>query len=199
MYRVEFRVERPLFADSEEHVVPIHGRILELEDEQEVGDFSAYVYDVRRADHDGANLLNEADALNADALEYYDAVFDHSGMIRGSVARLTGQDDVFPHNLLALHTVTVLPAHRGKGLGHACAQRIIDAYGMGCSIAVLRPKPLREDEDGPNDEQLPEPSPTGLAKLRNYWGKMGFKRIGRSEFYVRSLTLNHERFLLSDY
>lgn len=148
-----------------------------------------YVLRIGLALNEGLNALEACDADSQDVYEYGSAVLDEVGHVKD------GLFDNFEYvggDLLFLHKMEILPAHRGKDLGLLAASRIIDLFAEG--LVICRPQPLQHVLDEEDYHFKPEMNYESFAKsktaakqaLRKYWSRIGFKRIGRSDFYALS-------------
>jgi hypothetical protein len=112
--------------------------------------------------------------------------------------------DVISRDLLVLGAIEILPAHRAKALGLAVASRLIDMLAGPASLVACCPAPLQfcpeyGDSARRNSrflasmrmEDLPRNRPQSLRRLRAYWSRLGFTRVGRSMIYI--LSTSHPR------
>lgn len=105
-------------------------------------------------------------------------------------------------DILYIDGIKVSTAHRGQELGLMTLERLRDMFGEGCAVMVLRAVPLApydyHQPDGlDNDPGLVDrldskvyAAPFKLkgedakAKLRSHFEKVGFKRVGTTDFMV---------------
>jgi GNAT superfamily N-acetyltransferase len=95
-------------------------------------------------------------------------------------------------NLLVLDYVVLAPKWRGLKLGLLAVRRVVDLLGGGCDLAVSHLAPLRRDAHQAlrvPAHWLPEADPAGTGRLRRYFRRMGFRRLGRSPYYALPLNL----------
>ena len=159
------------------------------ETDREIGRCTGYVYEVGRAFNEEENLFVEADALTVDAFNYIKVALTKHLTVKRGVAAATGVPaGSILSRMLAINTVEVLPAFRGKGLGLEAAASMIKAFG--CEVAILKVAPLQRIWDNsPPDPQwhgkmsLPTYSPERDRKLMAHWGKLGFERIGKTSLW----------------
>lgn len=108
-------------------------------------------------------------------------------------------------DLIVPWTITLLPAHRGKGIGLLALWRFIDYFGSGAALAVLKPFPLNhpaprfEDNDYVQmqyDQFAKVSMKDGQAKLAAHWSRLGFQCIPDSDYFY--LDMNCKRPSLED-
>jgi len=97
-----------------------------------------------------------------------------------------------------LDMIEVLPEHRGRHLGIAVASRLIDILGQGAGIVVCKPFPLQFNPNFHDDktsfiadmrfEEFETSEEVALRRIRKYWSKLGFKKIGGRYVYGLSLS-----------
>lgn len=108
-------------------------------------------------------------------------------------------EEMFPDaipmdDLLLLDRITIYPIGRGQSLGLAVLHQVIEDWARGCSLVIIKPYPLQfEATDKRSDDwnqlalhTFPSAKRTAFGTLRNYYQRLGFRRIGRSDFYARS-------------
>jgi hypothetical protein len=97
---------------------------------------------------------------------------------------------------LVLDYVVLHPRWRGLKLGLLAARKLIDLLGGGCGLVVSDIAPLSHEAPGlleipaswvPRNETR-EAEKQAARKLRRYFKKMGFERIGKTSYYGLSLT-----------
>lgn len=128
-----------------------------------------------------------ADAEDQELYEAAEEVYVHThrGLFHEHLHRL----EVFQGDMLFFRRLHVDPPHRGVGLGLEMMQQVLDTVPH--DIALLYPRPLqyveREDEsatrlkerygmfDGVTEK-------AALQKLRRYYARIGFERIGKKGY-----------------
>jgi hypothetical protein len=93
-------------------------------------------------------------------------------------------------DLMFLHLMKVVPAHRGRDLGLVAASRLIESYASG--LVVCRPQPLQHvgDEperfatDGMEYERFSKDRREAKRKLQKYWSRLGFEPISDDGIYA---------------
>jgi hypothetical protein len=97
---------------------------------------------------------------------------------------------------LVLDYVVLHPKWRGLKLGLLAARRLIDLLGGGCGLVVSHIAPL--NRNAPRLLRIPaswvprhetrEAEKLAARRLRRYFKRMGFERIGRTPYYGLSMT-----------
>jgi hypothetical protein len=100
-------------------------------------------------------------------------------------------------DLLVLDYVVIHPRWRQLRLGLLAARRMVDMVGAGCGLAVAHIAPIRHraaDTVGVPGSWLPrhetgEERRDAVVRLRGYFRRMGFVRLGRTRYYALPLNL----------
>jgi hypothetical protein len=192
--KLEFSIIRN--REPEEFVDEYEGDILyyaDCVDPRVAGKFQCYRVRVDDAKEAGEIPSEVFDAHSFGLVEYYDDLYASAhGDFNGEVER---KFEIFGGNLLILDMIEILPEHRGKGLGLAAAWKMLEVLGPGCELAVCRPLPIRYSEDireesefaaGMKSEGFGKNEKIATSKLRAYWSRLGFERIGRTSTFARS-------------
>lgn len=168
-------------------------------EEEEVSAGKAELFRVRLdlAHNEGLNALEACDAVSQDLCEYAEAVLDPAtGALREEIC---DDFDCIGGDLLVIHLVEILPAHRGSGLGLWVVRRLIEYYGTG--LVICRPQPLqyvggshvgqqqRSRDPAMEYGRFPGSKALAKTKLRDYWRGVGFEPIGDGEFFVLSAAM----------
>lgn len=184
-YEVRFTVGRPMIRDEAgEYILEIDGEIV-VEEEGgaavRAGSIRAYLLEGSRAINDGQSLEDTCDEHSVELAEVHALVYDEDG-IKGSISDGCGGNDV-----LFVATIVVLPAHRGRRLGHIALQRTIDTFGTRTAVVLLKPYPLQFQHQSVRSETWREEQridafdrdqPRATARLAAYWSEVGFQAIG---------------------
>jgi len=102
-------------------------------------------------------------------------------------------DNLYGSNVLVLDKLEIFPQHRGKRIGLAVLRATIEIFSHGCAMAVMRPMPLQfvdtNNEQPPKNDQyalhlFTVDKRTGLRRLMNYYGMLGFVRYGKTGLMV---------------
>jgi hypothetical protein len=205
-YEIRLSIRRPAVPTDEasEYLVEAEGEIVLVTDdgEEQAGSVHAYVVQAERVLEAGASISDVCDDAGDGLEDLCGVVFDEDGELRKEVSDGSRGNDV-----LFLRHAEVLPDHRKQGLGLAAVLRIIEDFGGGCAIAVMKPFPLQlvgVEDDGADREPTRasrksllglegfEPDgPRARKRLEAYWAKLGFTRIDESELFA--LDLGFER------
>ncbi len=174
--------------DPLDYIYPIGGRILKIDDENEVlvGKFRLLYTDVASAVNEGfTDVFEILDAHSGTAADYYGSTFASSGMDFSEDLRQLLDDDLFESNLLIFDRLELLPDYRGQNLGVAIMRRLIQRFSAGVGVVAIKPFPLQfessipaEDEDGWHKEMqlssFQDPERDAVRKLKNHYSKLGF-------------------------
>jgi GNAT superfamily N-acetyltransferase len=180
----EIEIERE---EPNEYIDEFKGRLVYTSMEEETqfdtepaGQIRIYIYRFWDAQEHRVSSHDVFDADSEEMLDWYKLLFNpKTQCFNKHVADLHDQI-VTPEDILILDEVEVVPEHRGVGLGLALVSRMIDTLSTGVGIVVTNPFP---------SETHPIYSESkSIQKLRDYWSKLGFKRIGRSAGYCLSMT-----------
>lgn len=198
-YGLEIRLEAGLDAAAE-LVMEIEAAILLHSDGRgspaapaavQVGKARAIRVFADRAEQLGERLLDVCDAHSQTAIDYYAALFDQHGDYRPEIERLF--PDVVGSDFLVLDLIELEPDHRGRQVGLRTARRLMDLFGGGCGIVACNPSPLQHSHSWTEDRELrarlaldrfTSTEAVARRKLRSYWGRLGFRRIGRSPYFA---------------
>ncbi len=105
---------------------------------------------------------------------------------------ITDRFDAIQSDLLVLDYVVLAPRWRKLRLGLLAVRKMVDMIGGGCGLAVSLIAPLRRDAAKllgipkgwlPNHKTKEERRATAV-RLRGYYRKMGFERLGRTPYYA---------------
>ncbi len=174
--------------DPLDYIYPIGGRILKIDEENEVlvGKFRLLYTDVASAVNEGfTDVFEILDAHSGTAADYYGSTFASSGMDFSEDLRQLLDDDLFESNLLIFDRLELLPDSRGQNLGVAIMRRLIQRFSAGVGVVAIKPFPLQfessisaEDEDGWHAEMqlssFQDPERDAVRKLKNHYSKLGF-------------------------
>lgn len=180
------------------------GKLVITDDDNEIelGAFSAMVVDVQSAIVEHESVFDVFDS-HSTSITYFQELYDHgSGDFKPRVLKVAYGDNYYlwNPNLLILDRLIVYPEHRGHGVGLLALRALIQRLRVGVGLIAMKPFPLQyeakfldeSDADerkrlGLEDFKLPQPKAT--AKLKKYYGRLGFKTVPRTEYMVRSVEL----------
>lgn len=184
-YRVRFSIEASLEnrEDEFERVLQrIDGKIVFVgDDEREeiVGEVRGWRV-LAGGHYDEA--MDACDAIDGELVSYMNAIVDHDEeQVRESVRAIV-EDASQGVDTLILELVKVDDGHRGIGVGLLAAMRFVQTFGAGCGYAVCKAFPLQFASL--ETIEMNATQKTAFRKLREHWGRMGFKRLGRSSNYM---------------
>jgi hypothetical protein len=104
--------------------------------------------------------------------------------------------DAVETDLLVLDYVVISPKWRKLKLGLLAVRRLVDLIGGGCGLAVSLVAPLRHDAATlirvpppwlPR-QRTKEERRSATVKLRQYFRRMGFRRLGRTPYYALPMS-----------
>lgn len=129
--------------------------------------------------------VNMRDVCDAHSAMYYflwDSLRNrHDHEFKPAVTRAIGP--VPPYgNLLHIEKVEIAPRHRGQKLGLHALQVLFNAYARGCQAAFLQAHPFVLPRNVGRDYS------NECRALRGFYAKLGFKRIGTSNFMGLNLA-----------
>lgn len=195
-YRLDFETRARLAPEENDPITNVRGKIVYLEDdtdepEVEVGTLEGWCMRYDRVLETDCNVFDMFDEQQ-DRLDVGSLVWDHKE--KGYCADLT--EDI--GDLIVPHAVSLLPEHRGKGVGLLAVWRFLDYFGARAALAVVKPYPLNHGI--PNDEprdaafrqmyhQFAEtPKAAGVEALVRHWTKLGFRRLRDSEYLFLDMS-----------
>jgi len=109
----------------------------ETEQRTEIGEIELYYLDGTRALDGGLDIVDVCDSIGQEVYEYAASVYVDGVLDSGIVG------ESFSNDLLALHTIVILPDHRGRRYGLRVTRKVIETIGYQCGAVVLRPSPLQ--------------------------------------------------------
>ncbi len=189
--------------EPDDFVDEFQGDVLAWQGEQRrvrAGRFRVLIVRLGDAFEAGMPFLHVFDDHSDELLEYWKPLFNpNESDFKEAISR---EFDIFHINLMVLDHVEILPAHRGRFLALAVASKLIEMFAGGCGLVVCKPFPLQLSRAG-NPEKawstrmkladFDQQSTRATARLRDYWGKLGFARVGRSPIYALSLSISRPR------
>jgi GNAT superfamily N-acetyltransferase len=145
----------------------------------------------------GEDLFDVMDSHSSEMSEYHAAFFKPNGWdYKESIRREF--PDILTLDLLILDRAEIEPAFRKQGLGLLAISRVIDVFGENCGLVAMKPFPLQFgnylnfERHVPNGLQDPTTEfRIAKQKLRRYWERAGFKRVGGTEYWALSPAAGH--------
>jgi hypothetical protein len=145
------------------------------------------------ADH-GEALFDVCDAHSQEMHDVFALLYDpEEGHFKEAVAN---RFHAAESDCLVLDYVLLHPRWRGLRLGLLAARKMVDLLGGGCGLVVSHVAPLRHDawdmlrvpKSWLPRHKTKEARQEAVVKLRRYYRRMGFERIGRSPYYGLSMA-----------
>lgn len=95
-------------------------------------------------------------------------------------------------DILLLDHLAIEPFARGQRLGLSVLERAIRDWSSGCTLVLIKPYPLQlgnRASKGPEWDRLaldryPRQPAEAFARLRVYYERLGFERLGRSQHFA---------------
>ena len=119
------------------HAGPIRLVNAESEEEVEIGEIELFYLDGTRALDNDLDIVDICDSIGQDQYDYAAAVYSDGALDTDIVG------DWFSNDVLALHTISILPEYRGRQYGLRVTKKIIETVGSHCGAVVLKPAPLQ--------------------------------------------------------
>lgn len=171
-----------------DYVASIEGRLCTYGDAGEdvtIGRIRAWKIQLERIEADGEDPWEVLDAEYGELEALYSAIFDvASGAFKPAVLRAAPLDRL-PVNIVAIYTVEIDDAYRGRRLGLQLVDRTLEAFGGREDLAALLPHPL--GSRGEEGHRIKRAS----RKLSFYMQSSGFRPIPGSEWLVRNAAGPH--------
>jgi hypothetical protein len=159
-----------------------------------VGKVHAYRIQADLAAIHGESLFDVCDAHSHELHVCYTLLFepDEYGFREDIFQKFQAMDA----DCLVLDYVLLNPKWRGLKIGLLAARKMVDLLGGGCGLVVSAILPLRRDAHdrlGVPASWIPpqgnvEEWKESVRKLRRYFRRMGFERIGRTDYFGLSMA-----------
>ena len=172
------------------------GRVVSEEWEREprlIGKFRTYIVDAESAVDEGVSIF---DLFDDDALtmEYFEVLYAGvGGRYRNQIVSLFDELEVFWRpNLLILDRLTIYPEFRNRDIGLEVITGLIKRLKSGIGLIAIKPYPLQFDTDDPIErhdlglDNFAMSKRDATLKLREYYGRLGFVRVPKTPYMVRS-------------
>ena len=159
-----------------------------------VGKVRAYRINAAIAADHGEPLFDVCDAHSQEMNRIHSLLYDQEE--DHFKEAITNRFHAIESDCLVLDYVILHPKWRGLRLGLLAARKMVDLLGGGCGLVVSHIAPLLHDAHDmlrvpkawlPRLETK-ESRQEAVVKLRRYYRKMGFERIGRSSYYGLSMA-----------
>ena len=159
-----------------------------------VGKIAALRVHAALADNAGESLFDVCDSHSGELHFLHTMLYEHDCYHFRD--ELMVRFDTAEPDLLVLDYVVLAPKWRKLKLGLLAVRKLVDLIGGGCGLAVSLIAPLRHDAAkllrlpgawlpcAANREERRE----AAVKLRRYYRRMGFQRLGRTPYYALPLN-----------
>lgn len=198
-FNIELRTGASLHPDGEPSAfISEYTGVITCEDESgrvtKVGRFAAMRVHAALA-HDAGESLHDVCDSHSSEMHYLHALLYESGRYHFREDLMSWFDAV-DSDLLVLDYVVLSPKWRKLKLGLLATRKLVDLIGGGCGLAVSDIAPLRHEAAGvlrvparwlPRFKSKEERRAT-TVRLRRYYRRMGFERLGRTSYYVLPLN-----------
>lgn len=156
-----------------------------------LGKLSLYLIRVGNAVNDDVSLHDVFDVMQ-ETMDAGCAVFDASFRDYNKAIQKMFEDAYCSDDILLLHRLEIHPFARGQKLGLAVLIKAIEDWSSGCSLVLMKPFPLQLEANARNSKNweamalgdFPQKEKQAFQQLRSYYSQLGFKKIGKSEFYA---------------
>jgi hypothetical protein len=176
-----------------------YGGVVTCTDDQtgdvtKVGRFHAIRVHAGLAENVGEPLFDVCDAHSGELHHLHTLLYEPDGSaFREGVAQ---SFDAVETDLLVLDFVVLSPRWRRLKLGLLAVRKLVDLVGGGCGLAVSLIAPLRHSAAKVlrvPPSWVPKHTSKGerraaTVKLRRYFRRMGFRRLGRTPYYALSMS-----------
>jgi hypothetical protein len=202
-FDIAFQLDPLPLTDADEGrsdvVVSITGTITtSLEGEPEIrriGTLEATLILASNVMNKGRDIILECDAISGELEELAGLLYDEEGEFTKAVEDCC-RAPTSGHDTLLIDLVRLDREFRGYAFGLGAVLRCIQCFGRGCGVVALRPFPLqftRAAEERPawraglQTDHFVKEQGAAEEKLRAYWGKLGFKSLGRTGYVLLNL------------
>jgi len=156
-------------------------------DGQTIGKLTMFMFDIAKGVNAGFDPFTIIDSWSQESYEYGQAIYGGSDpmsdTLNGSYELSEAASDLTEggsiDRILVLNTMRINPEWRGHQIGLKGLHAATLMYGH-ASFVIMKPWPLVE-------EGQPKLSPAvrrkGQLKLQKYWKRLGFQRMGKSDFF----------------
>lgn len=193
---------RPRSIELEDYVIQVRAEIIGTHfttdqgssKEVNLGELSLYLIRVGNAVNQGVRLHDVFD-VTQETMDTGNAIFDSNFRDYNRTVQKLFADPCSSDDVLLLHRLEIKPFARGQKLGQAVLIRAIEDWSSGCSLVVMKPFPLQFEVEARKSkrwvplalEGFPQNEKQAFKQLRGYYEQLGFKKIGRSDFYALCL------------
>ncbi|MBD5770749.1 hypothetical protein [Marinomonas colpomeniae] len=169
-------------------------RVDEYEESTRVGKFRAQYVDVVRAINEHEDIFEVMDCHSSSMLEYFDPIFGKNSTGFSDLVMETLNHSINDENLLILDRVELLPEFRGEKIGLKALRHMMTRFSAGAGIVALKAFPLQYEAHRDDDlwrsklllEDFESNQNFSIEKLKNYYEKLGFKRLPDTDIMIFS-------------
>ncbi|MBY0543979.1 MAG: hypothetical protein K2Q14_00340 [Gammaproteobacteria bacterium] len=192
---IKFEISDALYSDElENYVTKITGEInIDTDDNEPIcaGKIKATYLDLATALNHGEWMFDLFEHHSQATYECYEALFVEGSTEHDYLEKKLMKDYgiCWPStwsNLLYIDKVEVYPAYRGKFLGLATINRLIQKFGHECALIVLKAFPLQFESDPKYPSvgllKITDEQKRATKKLKSHYKKIGFHVIPKSDY-----------------
>lgn len=171
----EQSVEITIYRELAESVTGV--AIQDDRDEITVGHMTLGVLDLGAVLNERESLFEVCDSLSQTYHVLERTLFANNGEFKDSVFKALGVDAPCHSGLMYVKSLVVDPLYRGRNIGLAALHTLMRFGCMGCGTIFLQAHPIVKKEDPEDYDYAKE-----RKALRAYYSKLGFERIGRTDY-----------------
>jgi hypothetical protein len=189
--RIQFSSSTSTSGDIEDFATSIEGSIFD-DDDVLAGKLRLFYLDLGAILETNISVFNLFD-IRSETAPFYSALIDtETGDFRSDLERTLGEH-ILGLNLLIIDRIEILPEFRGKKLGLECLRLCLQQYARDCGVVALKCFPLQFEcaEMGEPAwcrrmelDKLSRDHKRSSAKLKKYYGSLGFKVLPESDIMV---------------
>lgn len=192
---IEFSSSTSTWEEIEDYATCIEGTITCLEErgkDKLVGRVRLFYLDIGATYDTNINVFDLFD-IRGETEPFYSALIDHeTGDFRSDVESILGEY-ILGLNVLIVDRLEILPEFRGKKIGLECLRRCLQQYARACGVVALKCFPLQFEDKGMSEPawrrrmqigKLSKDHKRSSAKLREYYGSLGFKALPGDDIMV---------------
>lgn len=203
---IQFELSEAYLSDElENYVTKICANIVDMDEAENtypMGEIQATYVNISSAFDEGECVFDVFDHDSQTLYENYEALFSEQGEIYQFLAKNTVEYG-WPYdyrNILFIDLIEIKPEYRGRRLGLAALYRVLQKFMGGCRFAFIKVFPLQfrsgHSIERSNEQlkQFTRDKKAAVRKLKNYYSKIGFKRIPNSDYMLFDNELRHPPF-----
>jgi hypothetical protein len=155
-----------------------------------VGKVRAWRIHAGLAERYGESLFDVCDAHSQEMHDIHTLLYEPNGY--GFKESFVDALDAMDSDCLVLDYVVLNPKWRGLKVGLLAARKAIDLLAGGCGLVVCDIAPLRHEAHqfvGVPASWIPsQDKREATRKLRRYFGRLGFRRLGKTPYFALSMA-----------